>query len=812
MISIKNLNSYSFSLGKNIGFLPLFFMLIIFPKLLVAQDVAEEQVVQESSTIEAPNLSELIPKASELSNRLLIMEGSLSDIVDVSLIESQYSEIGKHLVLFTKKLNDLKKDENRSFNEFAKLREEIDTERQIFDKFNGPVTSAIVQLDELRSQWLAEKNKWGVYKDLLLKEELPNQVQSILKDINLTIDTSLGVIDKELIVLLKLQETGYKNQSVINVLESNITVLFQKDRLNAFEDASTPIFSISFFRQLNGSLWSKFKKGFKTIIYPSAEFLSKVWVLILLQILISVFVVFLIRKNKEALLKNKRYAFFTNRAVSSGLFFGSISVFVIYMYNNTPQLWYLLLAIVAGVSFCRMIDNSSIEAWKKRILYISIGVIILFGIFDIITFPVPLFRIFLVSITIYGLFKLFKLIKKLKSEEIKPIYKWSLYFITSYLFVVLFSEVIGKEILALYMYESLLKTVINIVLIMVFLLMIRAAVEVIFKKLIEKNSSAPTNHIEKSVARVSIIINTLVILFFLMPRILVIWGFYENLPEANSFLTSLGVNFGDVKITLEVLVLSISILYGSYILSSIIEMVIMNDSLEKYDLDKGTRLSIAQLIRYFLLFFGFLLAIAALGFDLTSFTIVLSALGVGIGFGLQGIVNNLVSGLILLFERPVREGDSIQVGGVWCNIKKIGLRATRVITVDQADLIVPNADLVNNQVINWTLTNRRMMVRIEVGVAYGSDVPLVIATLIEVAEKHRSLIKSSKPVVLFQSFGDSTLNFELRAWAKEADKGLSVKSELRQEIDKKFREENIEIAFPQQDLHIRSIDKSIKFK
>ena len=156
---------------------------------------------------------------------------------------------------------NLKKDENRSFNELNKLREEIDAERQIFNKFNGPVTSAIFELDELRSQWVSEKNKWGIYKDLLLKEELPNQVKSILKNINLTINTAFGLIDKELIVLLKLQETGYKNQSVINVLDSNITVLFQKDRINAFEDASTPIFSISFFRQLNGNLWSKFKKG-----------------------------------------------------------------------------------------------------------------------------------------------------------------------------------------------------------------------------------------------------------------------------------------------------------------------------------------------------------------------------------------------------------------------------------------------------------------------------------------------------------------------------------------------------------------------
>jgi small-conductance mechanosensitive channel len=205
-------------------------------------------------------------------------------------------------------------------------------------------------------------------------------------------------------------------------------------------------------------------------------------------------------------------------------------------------------------------------------------------------------------------------------------------------------------------------------------------------------------------------------------------------------------------------------------------------------------------------------ALLALGFEFTKLTIILSALGVGIGFGLQGIVNNFVSGLILLFERPVRVGDFIELGGKWAEIKNIGLRATTVQTFDHADVIIPNADLVSNQVINWTLSNRRVRLIIPVGVAYGSDVSLVMETLMVCARTSSKVAETPEPEVLFLSFGESSLDFELRVWVPNAEERLSVKSELHQEIDRSFREAKIEIAFPQRDLHLRSLDESINLQ
>jgi hypothetical protein len=200
---------------------------------------------------------------------------------------------------------------------------------------------------------------------------------------------------------------------------------------------------------------------------------------------------------------------------------------------------------------------------------------------------------------------------------------------------------------------------------------------------------------------------------------------------------------------------------------------------------------------------------ALLGFEITKLTIIISALGVGIGFGLQGVVNNFVCGFILLFEGSIRVGDTVEIGGQWAEIIRIGLRSTTVMTFDQADLIIPNADLVNNQVINWTLSNRRVRLKVPVGVAYGSDVPLVIETLMACAGENEMVSKIHTPQVIFLNFGESSLDFELRVWILDADYRLNAKSELHQEIDRRFREANIEIAFPQRDLHLRSIDESV---
>jgi small-conductance mechanosensitive channel len=210
-------------------------------------------------------------------------------------------------------------------------------------------------------------------------------------------------------------------------------------------------------------------------------------------------------------------------------------------------------------------------------------------------------------------------------------------------------------------------------------------------------------------------------------------------------------------------------------------------------------------------YIGFIIAIliglSTAGVNFANIAIVAGALSVGIGFGLQNIVNNFVSGLILLFERPIKTGDWISVGGTEGFVKQISVRSTRIQTFDRADVIVPNSELISQQVTNRTLHDAFGRVTIPVGVAYGSDTELVRDLLLQIANDHPEVVKTGEvppAQVLFQAFGDSTLNFELRCIIRNVSLVLVVSSEMNFAIDKRFREHKIEISFPQRDIWIRS--------
>jgi potassium-dependent mechanosensitive channel len=236
---------------------------------------------------------------------------------------------------------------------------------------------------------------------------------------------------------------------------------------------------------------------------------------------------------------------------------------------------------------------------------------------------------------------------------------------------------------------------------------------------------------------------------------------------------------------------------------------VSSEVVPRWDLDRGVGESITSIFHYVVVAIGLLLALGALGVHLQNFAIVAGALSVGIGFGLQNVVNNFVSGIILLFERPVRVGDTVVVGGEWGTIKKIGLRSTVIGTFEQSELIVPNGDLVSEKVTNWTLSNPVARMQWTVGVAYGSPVSTVLQILREAALVHEGVLRDPPPQALFVNFGDSALEFEVRIWVRELRMRLEAKSAILEELDRRFREAGIEIPFPQRDLHVRSLDPGL---
>lgn len=249
-------------------------------------------------------------------------------------------------------------------------------------------------------------------------------------------------------------------------------------------------------------------------------------------------------------------------------------------------------------------------------------------------------------------------------------------------------------------------------------------------------------------------------------------------------------------------------------LSNKLRSLLVGRILKYYHVDAGVADAVGTIFRYVFVIVGLAITIESVGIDLSSLQIVAGALGVGIGFGLQNITNNFISGMIILFERPIKVGDRIEVGNLEGNVVEISARATTVNTNDNVSVIVPNSDFISKQVINWSHNNRLVRFRFPVSVSYKEDPNLVKKALLEVVKENSGVLKHPEPDVLFDAFGDSSLDFMLRVWTKEyIDRPRVLKSQLYYAIFKKFSAYGIEIPYPQRDVHIRTEQtKEIIFK
>jgi len=313
--------------------------------------------------------------------------------------------------------------------------------------------------------------------------------------------------------------------------------------------------------------------------------------------------------------------------------------------------------------------------------------------------------------------------------------------------------------------------------------------------------------IEKKFKNVLTLLAALVWLLFLFQNL----NIDDAVRDYLSDVLSQSHTVGGASFTFEGFVIFIAVIWLSSIVSKIISYFYDVSSLRVTDMSvqkKKNRTS-TLLIRLGVFAVGFLLAVAASGFPLDKITIIISAFGIGIGFGLQNIVNNLVSGLILAFEKPVQIGDIIEIDSRSGTIKEIGVRSSRLATADGAEVIIPNGDLISHHVINWTLSNSNRRIELIVGVAYGSDIDKVKTILKGLLCNHEDIMTSPPPSVFLHNLNESSVDFRMFFWAADISTWLELKSRVLADIYTTFSKEGIEIPFPTQDLHLHMDDQHI---
>lgn len=266
----------------------------------------------------------------------------------------------------------------------------------------------------------------------------------------------------------------------------------------------------------------------------------------------------------------------------------------------------------------------------------------------------------------------------------------------------------------------------------------------------------------------------------------------------------------EVGITLNHILVAVVSIVLSLMVSRFLQTFFKKRVFQRFPIDAGLEFTLLRILHFIILGIGVLIGLSTMNIPLGALVGLFAVIGVGIGFGLQNIASNFISGLILLFERPVKVGDRIELDGIWGDVKQINLRTTVIETPDDISVIVPNSRLLENNLINNSYGNPRIRLHVPVGVAYGSDVELVTRLMKEAAKDVPDVMSSPSPDVWFLEFGDSSLNFELLVWINRAAKKFIVIDRLNRNIDALFREHDVQIPFPQRDLHVKSVHAPIR--
>ncbi len=257
-------------------------------------------------------------------------------------------------------------------------------------------------------------------------------------------------------------------------------------------------------------------------------------------------------------------------------------------------------------------------------------------------------------------------------------------------------------------------------------------------------------------------------------------------------------------VTLLSLIMFVIVIVLFSLLSRVIRKYMLRKVLVYFKFEEGARYTFSRIVHYLVMVIGALVAFQFVGISFSGLAVLFGFLSVGIGFGLQNITSNFIAGLILLFERPIQVGDRVTVGDTLGDVVEINIRSTTIRSEENVAIIVPNSDFISSTVVNWSYGDPRVLMEIDVGVSYDSDLDSVIKTLVGIAKDNPAVLKVPEPEVHLINFGDSAWDMQLRVWVRSPKLMRKVRSDINCEIVRKFRENQIEIPYPQRDLHLRT--------
>lgn len=590
---------------------------------------------------------------------------------------------------------------------------------------------------------------------------------------------------------LLLEKISRFQESIQNEID-----YFKKER---FHKTSPAFYEDLYYQKINTGLWDEIAENASSISRWDSESALRH-----LKMLVPAFILFIVLT--AGLFRLERLSSSYHHGQS--LFMAAIISFLFIPTLVTDPMpveiilfWMILMCLL--LILVRLIPGDLSEKGDFRVLVVIYTTL---SIVDVIGLPVPVYRIVLTAVSASLSYYCFKRLGNLNTAG------WTsrlvLRFLAIGFFISAITELLGFHLLAVLLTGGTIKSAFLIFALWnlryYFLKIITGVLNI---DLLQRHSMIKRHGFaiyEKTKLALHLSLTLLTVVALTR-----IWGFYDTFGEAFEHIWNLGVSFQEKKITTGMLILSIIAFYAIHLASFMLRNLLEDEFYPRRNISAKTGKSMNSLLHYVAWVVSLFLAFFTLGFELQQFAIIAGALSVGVGFGLQNIVNNFVSGLILLFERPIKVGDTLDIDGEWGTVEKVGLRSTVIRSVSKTQMIIPNSEFISKKVSNLTMMDPDFRITIPVGVAYGSNTKLVHDILFQVANRHPMVDQKNPPEIFFMGFGENSLDFEIWFWTNQVNLKRRIISDILFEVDSEFRKNGIEIPLPQRDLHLRSVDEKV---
>jgi len=574
-------------------------------------------------------------------------------------------------------------------------------------------------------------------------------------------------------------------------------------RRDLLRKSSPALYTPRFFSALNATLLTDIRQGLQTAAWNRPNFYNRHLPLFIVQLTILLVVFILIRRARGEEIAEE-WQFLTARPLAAAIFAAFAGP--VMFYEQPPSLVALATRVLTLGSAAFLLPGLLKSRRLLHAFYLLIGVEFGKGLVDALFMPLPLQRLYHVASCLLIAFVLFRFARRGRHPDAPRHRHMALLLLTSAtFFAAATAQAIGFSALGFWISTLTVSTLFAAVLLLMALTLGRGAIDFLVRLAPLQQLRFFSRHGEALAQRLKLILQ-IWLMFEGGLYILVIWRLSPTREQAIATLGEFGVSIGGTEVTLGMLAWASLVMFLAFQVSWLTRNLIDIALTRARRADRGVREAVRKLIHYSLLAIGAALALTTAGVDARVFAVIGGAVGIGIGFGLQNIVNNFVSGIILLFERPIKSGDAIVLDNEWGTVKKIGLRSTVVETLDNSEIIVPNSLLISEKVTNWTLSTATARVVMPIGVAYGTDIGQVLTLLSDAGNAHPQALNDPPVSAIFIGFGDSSLDFELRVWIANIRERLRVRSEILHAVAEALNTAGIEIPFPQRDLHLRSID------